>query len=427
MKRNSTDKKPIKRARATIAAMLFVSSIAVSTASFAGEAPPFIPLNYDYSTINITNWNEPQNRHWSWWNLDKVIPFPVEIGRGATPVHQFGKNYRDISEVSVSYYGREMKLAEYLIYSRTDGFLVIKDNKIIYEAYPRQMRQSDRHGAMSSSKSFIPAVLGDLIDAGKIDPKATIEKYIRDVGTAYTGVTVQNALDMYVNIQWSEDYSNPKSEGIEIFQAEAMHPGYEKWEGGARDFLRGLKKSEKLTDGITRYTTSNSSVLGWLMTEVTGIPWNRLAQKAIWEKIGAERNALNFEDQTGYGQSSGSFVMTLRDFARFAQIYAGKGVAGNGERIFSEQWFNAIVNNRNATKYYPGIFDSEWRYSHQMILNDKGGMAHLGYGGQIWYANYKTGVVIVKMSTLDNFAAADKDTLLATVNMVKRIDDYLSR
>ena len=119
--------------------------------------------------------------------------------------------------------------------------------------------------------------------------------------------------------------------------------------------------------------------------------------------------------------------MTLRDFARFAQIYAGKGVAGNGERIFSEQWFNAIVNNRNATKYYPGIFDSEWRYSHQMILNDKGGMAHLGYGGQIWYANYKTGVVIVKMSTLDNFAAADKDTLLATVNMVKRIDDYLSR
>ena len=141
MKRDSIDKKPLKLACATAAAIMFVSSMAFSPASFAGEAPPFITLNYDYSSINITNWNEPQNRHWSWWNLDKVIPFPVEIGRGATPVHQFGKNYRDISEVSVSYYGREMKLAEYLIYSRTDGFLVIKDNKIIYEAYPRQMRE----------------------------------------------------------------------------------------------------------------------------------------------------------------------------------------------------------------------------------------------------------------------------------------------
>ncbi len=427
MKGDVTVKNPLEPVGGAITAMFLMSIFAFSSASFAGEAPPFILLNYDYSTIDFTNWNEPQNRHWSWWNLEKVIPFPVEIGRGTLPVHEFGKDYKDISEVSVSYYGKEMKLAEYLVYSRTDGFLVIKDNKIIYEAYPRQMRQNDRHGVMSSSKSFIPAVMGNLVEAGKIDTKATIDTYIPDVGPAYTGETVQGALDMYLPIQWSEDYADPKAEGIEIFKAEAMHPGYEAWKGGARDFFRGLKKGPKLTDGVTRYTTSNSSVLGWVMTEVTGTPWNRLTQKAIWEKIGAEQNALNFEDETGYGQSSGSFVMTLRDFARFAQIYAGKGVAGNGERIFSEQWFKRIVNNPNASKYYPGNFNSEWRYSHQMILNDKGGMAHLGYGGQLWYANYKTGVVIVKTSTMDNFAASDKDTAKATVNMAEKIDDYLSR
>jgi len=51
----------------------------------------------------------------------------------------------------------------------------------------------------------------------------------------------------------------------------------------------------------------------------------------------------------------------------------------------------------------------------------------LGYGGQFWYANHKTGVVIVKMSTLDNFAAADKDTLMATMNISEIIDDLISK
>ena len=409
------------------ASILLVLFVILSTPVMAGEAPPFIALNYNYSTINFTNWNEPQNRHWSWWNLDKIIPFCVEIGKGHTSTHQFGTDKKDLSGVRVNYYGREMSLEEYLIYSRTDGFLVIKNNKIIYEAYPRQMHQNDRHGVMSSSKSFIAAAIGNLVESGKINTADPIEKYIPDVGEGYTGETLQDALDMNVAVQWSEDYSDPKAEGIEIFKAEAMHPGYEAWRGGARDFLRGLKKGGNPIDGNTHYYTSNSSILGWVISNVTGLPWNRYAQIAIWEKIGAEQNALNFEDATGYGQSSGSFVMTLRDFARFAQIFAGEGVAGNGNKIFSKQWFNTIVKNPNATKYYHGATNSNWWYTHQLIINKKGGMGHLGYGGQFWYANHKTGVVIVKMSTLDNFAAADKDTAVTTMNIVEIIDDKISK
>ena len=54
-------------------------------------------------------------------------------------------------------------------------------------------------------------------------------------------------------------------------------------------------------------------------------------------------------------------------------------------------------------------------------------MAHLGYGGQVWYANANSGVVIVKMSTLDNFAAADADTGNATLDMLVNIDKFLSQ
>ena len=331
----------------TTLALLFLS---VSAPSPADESSRYVVLNFDYDDINFENWNEPENRHWSWWNLGSLMPFPVEIGRGTLPVHEFGKRAVDLSEITASFEGKKINLAEYFDHARVDGFLVIKDNDIVYEAYPRQMRRNNRHIVMSSSKSFIAAVLGDMVETGAIDLTATFDQYIPSIGQGYSGVTLQDALDMNAPIKWSEDYKDAHSEGIVIFRAEAMHPGYEEWSGGARDFLRSLRKSDDHMPGDLHYVTANASVVGWALTEITGIPWNRLAQKAIWEKIGAEQNAMNFEDQTGYGQSSGSFVMTLRDFARYAQIFANKGTAENGQRIFSEKWFETIVGNPNATR-----------------------------------------------------------------------------
>ena len=229
---------------------------------------------------------------------------------------------------------------------------------------------------------------------------------------------------MNAPIKWSEDYKDAHAEGVVIFRAEAMHPGYEEWPGGARDFLRSLRKSDNHIPGNLHYVTANASVVGWALTEITGIPWNRLAQKAIWEKIGADQNAMNFEDQTGYGQSSGSFVMTLRDFARYAQIYANKGTAENGQRVFSENWFEIIVDNPNATRSP----ESDNRYSHFIQVHSNGAMSHTGYGGQDWYSNHNTGVVIVQMATLDTPSASSTPQVnQARVELLGKIDAFLSQ
>jgi CubicO group peptidase (beta-lactamase class C family) len=401
---------------------LLLLSVSVPTA--ADDSSPYVVLNFDYDNINLKNWNEPENRHWSWWNLDRLMPFPVEIGRGTLPIHEFGKRAIDLSGITATFEAKEINLAEYFDHARVDGFLVIKNNDIVYEAYPRQMRRHDRHIVMSSSKSFVTAVLGDLVEADAIDLSASFDQYISGIGQGYGGVTLQNALDMNSPIKWSEDYKDAHSEGMVIFRAEAMHPGYEEWPGGAQDFLRTLIKSDDHIPGNLHYVTANASVVGWALTEITGIPWNRLAQKAIWEKIGAEQNALNFEDQTGYGQSSGSFVMTLRDFARYAQIYANKGTAGNGQRIFSETWFARIAENPNATRS-PA---SDSRYSHFVQVHKNGAMGHAGYGGQIWYANHKTGVVIVQMATNDTPSASLPPQVdQARTEILENIDAFLSQ
>ena len=385
--------------------------------------PEYVLLNYDYDSINLSNWHEPENRHFSYWNLEKLMPFPVEIGRGSLPVHEFGENRQDLSGIAVLQGERAIGLQEYFDLARVNGFLVVKNNDIAYEAYPRQMRRDDRHIVMSSSKSFVTAVMGNLVDEDRIDPGRTIDRYIPDVGPGYSGVTIQEALDMNAPIDWSEDYADPEAEGVVIFQAEAMFPGYEQWPGGARDFFRGLKQQENYVGGTMHYVTANASVLGWLLTEVTGISWNRLAQQAVWEKIGAEQNAMNFEDHTGYGQASGSFVMTLRDFARYAQIYANKGKAQNGERVFSESWFRTIVDNPDATEV-PG---SPNRYSHFIQIDELGALSHGGYGGQMWYANPETGTVIVQFGVSDQPGNANLPLYEIGMPLFRKIDQHLSR
>ena len=399
-----------------------ISVLAAGSSSLALADPAYVLLNYDYDKVNLSNWHDPVNRHWSYWNLEKLMPFPVEIGRGSLPVHELGEKVTDLSGISVRHDGRDVGLQQYFDIARVNGFLVLDDNDVIYEAYPRQMRRDDRHIVMSSSKSFVTAAMGNIVDQGLIDPSNTIGHYIAEVGPGYTGVTIQDALDMNAPIDWSEDYADPESEGVVIFQAEAMFPGYDRWPGGARDFFRRLEQQDDYVGGTMHYVTANASVLGWLLTEVTGLSWNRLAQQAIWEKIGAEQNAMNFEDHTGYGQASGSFVMTLRDFGRYAQIYANRGVAGNGERIFSERWFNAIVDNPNATV----VGGTESRYSHFIQIDKNGALMHAGYGGQMWYANPKTGVVIVQFGVSDQPGNANPAVREIGLPLFARIDKLLA-
>ncbi len=125
--------------------------LSVSATTPAEESSPYVLLNFNYDSVNFTNWNEPENRHWSWWNLEKLMPFPVEIGRGTLPVHEFGKRPMDLSGITATFEGREINLADYFDQARVDGFLVIKDNDIVYEAYPRQMRQQSRAAATEGS------------------------------------------------------------------------------------------------------------------------------------------------------------------------------------------------------------------------------------------------------------------------------------
>jgi len=47
-------------------------------------------ITTDINKLDGLNWYEPENRNLGFRNIDKVVPYPLEISKGSGPVHEFG-------------------------------------------------------------------------------------------------------------------------------------------------------------------------------------------------------------------------------------------------------------------------------------------------------------------------------------------------
>jgi CubicO group peptidase (beta-lactamase class C family) len=392
-------------------------------------------LNYDAESITTAEWDEPANRHYTYAHFENVHPYPTIISRGTGPVDPLpvvenGAQYLEDFRIKPWKGADEMSLSRYLYELRVDAFVVLKDGKIVYEAYPRQTRPDQPHTMMSSSKTMTSMVISNLIDQGKLSLDTKIKDIIPELGSGFDGVTLHQALNMNVAMNFSEDYTDPDSEGNRIFVAECWGDGCEDDPEGARGFLKGLTSDDTSDNpgNITLYNSAVTSVLGWVIERVTGMNFNYAVSYYLFKHVGAEHNAIGLNDQTGFGHASGYISFTARDAARIYSAIGNDGLAPNGKRILPKKYFRKIVYGDEEATIYPYGTESDWKYSHQLVYNDKGGFAHMGYGGQIFYTNKDTGVTIIQMSSIDaEGAAVTYNSAHALLDMVDKINELLKK
>lgn len=416
---------------------VLVTSVFADEGNVAGEEdtkPRMQPLlNYEASSITTAKWDEPENRHYTYSNFDKVHPYPTIISRGTGPVHPLpvvenGMQYLRDFRIKPWKDADEMNLSRYLYETRADAFVALKDGKLVYEAYPRQLQQDQPHTMMSSSKSLTAMVIAQLIAQGKISLDTKIKDIIPELGSAFDGVTLHQALNMDVAMKFSEDYTDPNSEGNRIFVAECWGEGCENDPEGARGFLRSLTSEDTSDnpDNITLYNSAVTSVLGWVIERITGMNYNYAVSYYLFKHVGAEHNAIGLNDQTGFGHASGYVAFTARDAARLYSAIGNDGIAPTSQRIIPKGYISKHVYGDKEATIYPYGTESDWKYSHQLIYNDKGGMAHMGYGGQLWYSNKDTGVTIIQMSSIDaEGAAVTYNSAHALLDMADKVNDLL--
>ena len=357
-----------------------------------------VKITTDITKLNGLNWYDPENRHLGFLNMDKLIPFPVEISKGSGSVHEFGSDPHDLSEISIEYFGEIITLDEYLQKSHTDGFLVLKGNDIVYEKYLR-MNPDQRHAIQSISKTVVPSLLGDYVVDEDVDMDKKMKELIPDIGSGFAEATLQQTLDMDVSYNFDYDFGNPDADVHKYEIAAGFKPDIENnWPEGHRGYIIEITSDDVSSIGVSQYKDPNTDIGAWILQDVSGEKYSDLFEEKIYQHLGAEQDAMFVTDAQGNAFAAGGLQMTLRDLARYSTIWMNEGIAPDGERVIPLEWINELRDQSKGIPY-KGFEDKNVRY-HNQITSDGTFLAHAGWGGQFMYADPENDIAYVMFSSL---------------------------
>jgi CubicO group peptidase (beta-lactamase class C family) len=381
--------------------------------------------------LTLDNWfHDGHMRVYALLNLGDVVR-SVELQRGKGPVYMFGNSRvpQLMDNLTITYKeegfpkaGTPISLRELFGWTNGQGILVVRNGKIVFEEYPG-MDPSQRHHWMSVSKSTLNMLMGKLVMEGKLDHKKKVEDYLPELkGKGYGSFTVQELADMDADVSCDErNYHDPKSQFWDFGRSMGWFIDDGKWPGGVKQFLTSVQRLEKPKGEAaerTRYTSTNSMMIGWIIEKITGEPLTEYIENSLWRHIGAVANASVTVDKHGFPFVGGGYSSTLRDLARYGTIWANSGVAPDGTRIFAEAWMKENMSGKGPK------LRADYRYRNQSYSNGTG-IGHQGHSGQMLWVNPSSGTIVVCFSSMTTPSGGTTWSRLAHTTMAEAIDKHL--
>ena len=289
---------------------------------------------------------------------------------------------------------------------------IIRDNQILMETAADDFSTSQPHSIQSISKLHIHLIIGQLIGQGVLSLDAKIRDYLPDIGTGYAEASLQSLLDMAVNNNFSEDYSDPHSDCYteEVALGWRLPSNNMVKESTLVDFtnsITGYFNQENVT--VAQYKSANTDVLTRILA--------KYSPKSLAEHIEEIADAIGYEgafhislSPDGYPAFSGGGCLSARDLARFGLMFARDGLDIHGVE-FANPAFMSKSLSRNA----PSLSQpKEWlRYSNH-LMTDGRFVGHAGYGGQFLLVDTITNTSCSFLSVLENEDGYD-DTYMSEV------------
>jgi CubicO group peptidase (beta-lactamase class C family) len=296
---------------------------------------------------------------------------------------------------------------------------VTEGNRLLYEAYAPDFGPHQPHSIMSISKMAANLILGRLWEDGKLALDQTIGDILPQIGPGYHGATVQDALDMNVHNDFSEDYSDPAST---VFQHEVAM-GMRLPDGpepSTRALWAGIGLAPGAKDTVNRtgtclYKSANTDVL-MLAAEARGGRPLRMWLADLADAAGIEGVLHMGTDRSGTPIVSGGICLTARDLCRYGALFARGGLGVDG-RPFGSAAFLKRTLEGGVPMPAPR---AHLRYSNQTNTNGVW-VGHGGYGGQYLVANPETGRVACFLSVLQDAHGYDANYYPPIIAMLAEI------
>jgi CubicO group peptidase (beta-lactamase class C family) len=328
------------------------------------------------------------------------------VRRSSTPL-DWSRASQNVGEIAFEIDGRSDTVGDSLDQSFTDGFCVVHRGKIVSELYDNGMNEHAVHLLQSVSKSVTATTLGILVAQGRVRVELPVTHYLPELAaTAYRGATIQQLLDMTSGVLWDETYTAPDSHCAKMDVACGWKATKDpSWPTCMWDLVLTLHDSRGPHGIDFSYRSIETDVLGFVLERATGVRLADLVSTELWAPMGAEEDAYFTVDPTGFACACGGLNATLRDLARFGQLYVAGGAAGH-RQLVPEEWI------RQTRAGNPDLFRGAYRevlphgaYRNQFWLEDTVDRVLLARGvfGQLIFIDPAAEFVAVKLSSWPEF------------------------
>lgn len=278
----------------------------------------------------------------------KIFPY-TEVNISGTPF--FFEDATDtpmaekVREITFSNEDNRWNLDKYLDEeTRTVGFVVIKNDSILFENYYEDYDRTQISNIFSVSKSITSLMVGIAVDEGYIksvdDPITDYVPELKEGDPRFQKLTIQHLLDMRSGIDYDESYTNPFKHMAKLYYG--------------KDQLGQIEKMTFLHEPGTvhEYQSVCTSLLGIAVEKSTGKELGTYLEEKVWKPMGME-NTASWSVDDSRNRSTKAYCClntTAIDLAKIARLYLNMG-DWNGQQIVSKEWIIASTtpNLRNQS------------------------------------------------------------------------------
>jgi len=323
--------------------------------------------------------------------------FPSRPIENAAPAFHFKQ--ASLAEAFVPPEGFEAMLEA----SGTSGFLIVRDDRLLYEGYFNGFQRDSWFTSFSVAKSFDSALIGFALSEGWIgsvdDP---VVSYIPELaGRGPDSLTIRNLLKMDCGVGYRE------SDLLDILAMQADDS-----KTYSMPDLRALALTIRLSGeslgSCFRCNNYHPILEGMILERVTGMTVSEYLQERLWKPLGMEYPATWSINQEGNGLEKMESGLNARavDFAKFGRLYLNLG-RWEGQQILPEAWVRESTapepdDNRpqtGADRYAEPDGYSQYHWWGTKRENGLYDYAAAGHLGQYIFVRPDQNLIIVRLGT----------------------------
>ena len=361
----------------------------------------------DDRRVTQINWRQPPFNRWSLQRIQQL----TRTARAAHPrqASALPLALQDISRVSfISKDGTQRTFDDMVESTWTDGIIVVHRGQIVHEQYFNGMAEDSLHMLFSCSKSVLSTLAGILANRGDLKLDRNVEDILPELkATAIAGATVQDLLDMRVGVDITDQYEDADEQGRSWWISGGWYPPEPGYDGPSNilSFARTLTASDGEHADTYHYRSVLTDILGLCIARVSGESVQDLFARFVWQPLGAEHDLLTIVDAEGAATACGGFNCCLRDFGRFAWMFANGGSV-DGQQVVPQSWieacrfpseeiFEAFARSEYAEMFPEFAYQNKWwvRPGGHGIINA------FGIHGQTMYVDPSRDFAVAKFSS----------------------------